>query len=94
MLQRLGIGVEEVRYLCSIHGRLNTQRYAGEIASTCCVERALLDKASGKHKVAVQRNGHFAASFARTGTLCWLTLQMMSNPTQADQHMMWRCRRE
>src|SRR5438309_11459945 len=43
------------------------------------------DKASGKHKVAVQRNGHFAASFARTGTLCWLTLQMMSNHTQADQ---------
>jgi hypothetical protein len=37
------------------------------------------DKVSGKHKVAVQRNGHFAASVARTGTLCWLSLQMTSN---------------
>jgi hypothetical protein len=32
---------------------------------------------SGKHKVAVQKNqknGHFAASVARTNTLCWLSL--------------------
>jgi hypothetical protein len=43
------------------------------------------DKVNGKHKVAVQRNGHFAASVARTGTLCWLTLQMTSNYTQGDQ---------
>ena len=36
-----------------------------------------------KHKVAVRRNGHFAfSSFARTGTLCWLTLQVTPDHTQ------------
>ena len=29
--------------------------------------------------MAAQRNGHFAASFARTGTLCWLILQTQGN---------------